>query len=155
MMKYIKIKETNRFLLSALDGLFINPRFREILSTSPYPICDFTLTGTHETQVSRYGLSQKYNWHQDRFDNVRRHLTLVYYFFKEPKKWSGGELLLTDSPAYEGGLIDKHPKLEHITPENNMGVVFSSTVLHKVSKTKTTNKFSDGRFSSNIWIGFN
>ena len=143
------------FLLSALDGKFRNDKdFREILSTCPYPICDFLMTTKHESQVSRYGDLEHYNWHQDRFANTIRHITLVYYFHKEPKQWSGGEISFTDSPAYNGILVEKDPQIRTLIPENNMAVVFSSTALHRVHQTRSPKDFASGRFSANVWIGY-
>lgn len=144
------------FLLSALDGKFSNnAEFRELLSTCPLPVGDFLMTTTHETQVSRYGdEKQYYNWHQDRFANMKRHLTLVYYFFKEPKKWTGGEIVFTDSPAFEAKLFEENPKIKTLIPENNMAVVFGANMLHRVEPTNSPKDFASGRFSVNCWIGF-
>lgn len=143
------------FLLSALDGKFqSDSEFRQILATCPMPISDFMMTTTHESQVSRYGNEQHYDWHQDRFADIRRHITLVYYFFEEPKQWTGGDLLFTDSPGFETSLVEKNPNIKRITPENNMAIVFSSAALHRVESTKSPKEFGKGRFSANIWIGF-
>ncbi len=142
-------------LLKSLDTLFrAKQEFREIVSTAPFPMTDFQMCNSHETQVSRYGEEHLYEWHQDRFANINRHVSLVYYFFKEPKKWSGGNLSITDSPAYRDTLIDKDPNIVELVPENDMGVVFAATSLHKVNQTSAPEKFEYGRFSANIWIGF-
>jgi SM-20-related protein len=142
------------FLLSAIDGKFgLDKDFRELLSSSPYPMCDFPLTNYHETQVSRYGNQEHYDWHIDRMDNITRHITCVYYFFKEPKTWSGGYLHLSDAPIMQKQLIGKYAKTISIEPENNMAIIFSSTDSHRVEKTISTDIFEDGRFSANIWIG--
>ncbi len=141
-------------LLVALDNKFATEDFRQILSTSPHPLSDFTLCTYHETQVSRYGEEEKYKWHIDRFDNIKRHITLVYYFFETPKKFKGGELELTDSPAFNANLIDTDPNIEVIPVENNMAVMFACTGLHRVTPTKALKDFRSGRFSANVWIGF-
>jgi len=141
-------------LLSAIDLKFKNDEFRQILSTSPFPISDFIMCNFHETQVSRYGTDEKYKWHIDRFDNIKRHISLVYYFFKEPKRFKGGLLGLTNSPAFDAKLLDDEPRIKSIIPINNMALVFSSTSLHCVSPTTTFRDFESGRFSVNVWIGF-
>jgi len=141
-------------LLSSLDLKFKDNEFREILSTSPYPLCDFTMCNFHESQVSRYGSGEKYKWHIDRFDDVKRHISLIYYFFKTPRVFSGGSLALTNSPAFNAKLIDDEPRIKTITPINNMAVIFSSTVLHSVTPTVALKDFKSGRFSVNVWIGF-
>jgi len=143
-------------LLSSLNSLFANGDFRHLLSSSPSPLSEFVMTNRDEIQVSRYGdNSQKYDWHIDRFENMERHITMVYYFNKEPKKYKGGELLLSSSPLYKHQLVGTNPKIKEITPENNMLVVFPSNVAHCVKSTTSPNPFEDGRFSANIWLGFN
>jgi len=143
-------------LLTSINKLFKSDKFGEVLNSSEYPIVDFNQTNTHETQVSRYGNEgQKYKWHVDRIDHSRkRHLSMVYYFFKEPKKFKGGSLELTDSPIYNGKPINKKLLIKTIEPENDMAVIFGAYTPHQVLPTTSPKKFSDGRFSSNIWIGF-
>ncbi len=142
-------------LLREIDKKFKNEEFREVLASSAYPICDFGMTSTHETQVSRYGHNQKYGWHIDRLDNMSRVLTLIYYFFQEPSKWKGGELGLTDSPIYEGTTIEASRETK-INPQNNMAVVFGGHMAHCVFPTiePKSLRFDEGRFSANMWIGF-
>jgi len=151
-------KVDKSFFLQQLHKLFSKNRgFREILASSPSPISDFMLTNTHETQVSRYGdedSPQFYDWHIDRFSDKSRHVTCVYYFFKEPKEWTGGEIQFTDSPIFDSKTITSTPDLVTIKPENNMAVVFGSSVAHRVLPTKAPPEFDKGRFSANIWIGF-
>jgi Rps23 Pro-64 3,4-dihydroxylase Tpa1-like proline 4-hydroxylase len=148
-------KRDDSALLSCLDLKFKDDdEFKDILASSPFTLCDFSVCNFHETQVSRYGNDEKYKWHVDRIDNMRRHITLVYYFFKEPKRFKGGKLGLTNSPAYDAKLIDDEPRIKTIEPINNMAVVFSSTALHNVTPTLSFKDFESGRFSANIWIGY-
>ena len=142
-------------LLNSIDALFrMKQEFRDIVCTAPFPMTDFAMCNTHETQVSRYGEEHQYEWHQDRFSNIHRHVSLVYYFFKEPKKWNGGNLSLTNSPAHRNTLIDEDPNIVELVPENDMGVIFAATALHKVNQTSAPEEFEHGRFSASIWIGF-
>lgn len=141
-------------LLTHLDNLFQLSEFREMLSSSVYPICDFGMTDFHETQVSRYGDKQKYLWHVDRFANTQRHISLVYYFNEEPPKYTGGELQLSNSPIAREQLIDKNAEIVTIKPQNNRLVVFGGYNAHGVMETKAPKKFGLGRFSANIWVGF-
>lgn len=141
-------------LLQSVEGIFSDTNFREILASSPYPLNMFPFTNTHESQVSRYGNdSQHYTWHIDRFDNLSRVLTFVYYFFEEPKTFTGGDIQFTNSPIYDGVTVQGDPKLVTIIPENNMAAVFSSTIPHRVLPTSSPVEFSKGRFSLNCWIG--
>lgn len=154
---YDMIYNKNRYdseLLKAIDSSFINPLITDMLASSPYPISEFPLTNYHETQVSRYGDdNQRYIWHIDRLGNSQRQLTLVYYANIEPKKYSGGELQLTNSPIYEDKTVIDKPEVKTITPKNNMGIIFGATTAHMVLPTKSSDKFEDGRFSVNCWIG--
>ena len=141
-------------LLKSLDSVFGTNMFREIVSSSPYPINLFTSSNYHETQVSRYGDDgQKYKYHIDTFDNNTRQLSLVYYFHEEPKKWKGGDIQFTNCPIYKGKPIDKKYKRLTLTPENNMAVIFGAHTAHMVMPTKSPKTFKYGRFSVNCWIG--
>lgn len=143
------------FLLTSLAEKFRSTSFKELLSTSPFPISDFTFTTYHETQVSRYGSKkQKYNWHVDRLNNLQRQLTLVYYFNSEPKKFTGGTIQITNSPVVDGKTVMKKPQIKSIVPKNNMAIIFSAITPHRVLDTTSSKKFADGRFSVNCWIGF-
>lgn len=147
------------FFLTTISRLFREDKeFREIVCSTAHPINQFMKTNRHETQVSRYGdEGQRYDWHQDRFVNNSRILSMVYYFWKEPKKWTGGDIQFTDSPIYDGKAIEsliEGKNLATIKPENNMAIVFGGQTAHRVLPTTSPKKFEDGRFSSNIWIGF-
>tara|TARA_R110002124_G_scaffold90286_2_gene230429 strand:- start:607 stop:849 length:243 start_codon:yes stop_codon:yes gene_type:complete len=78
---------------------------------------------------------------------------MVYYFNEEPKKYKGGKLVLTDSPIIKGETVDINAKTLSIDPENNMAVIFPSGIPHMVEPTTSSNVFSEGRLSVNIWIG--
>jgi len=142
-------------LIKEIRMKFEDVKLREILSSCPYPISDFPLTTTHETQVSRYGDNkQKYNWHIDRFSNLTRHITMVYWFCNDNIKIKGGEIGLTNSPIHDGNMIDTNAEILKIPYKNNRALFFSSNAAHCVFPTTTNKKFSEGRFSANIWIGF-
>jgi Rps23 Pro-64 3,4-dihydroxylase Tpa1-like proline 4-hydroxylase len=141
-------------LLTKINELFNIKKFREILTSSRYPVNQFGYSNFHETQVSRYGdEGQKYNYHIDSVGSIDRKLTMVYYFHEEPKNYTGGEISLTDSPIYNGKIMDKSRKVTTLIPENNMAVIFGSKLPHFVHPTKSPKIFSKGRFSVNCWIG--
>lgn len=151
----VYIKDRNKsVLLFNLDKIFKDENFRQLLSSCPAPLSDFVLSTKHETQVSRYGVDNYYRWHMDRFENIERHFTIVYYFNTEPQKYSGGELQLTSSPVIDSKLIEENPEIVTIKPENNMAIIFGATIVHRVKQTQSPKEFRDGRFSANIWIGF-
>ena len=144
---------TKSKLLTYLDGVFNTPRFRETLASFYYPMTEFMATTRHESQVSRYGSNQKYDWHIDRFASESRMISLIYYFYTEPKKWKGGQLEITDSPIYDGKTIDKNANIKRMEVNNNMAVVFGGSIPHRVVPTLSPKLFKDGRFSVNCWIG--
>jgi Rps23 Pro-64 3,4-dihydroxylase Tpa1-like proline 4-hydroxylase len=139
-------------LLTLIDKNFNNRTFRDVLESSQYPINLFSMTNSHETQVSRYGdQGQRYNYHIDS-EGVRL-ITLVYYFNKDPKKYKGGEIQFTRSPISAGNILDKNAIPITITPENNMMVIFDSRIAHTVLPTTSPKNFDGGRFSANVWLG--
>jgi len=138
-------------LLNALYNKFNDQRFRDLLLSSPYPLSEFNNTNFHEAQVSNYDKGQRYDWHIDGAYN-KRIISLVYWFFKEPKKFKGGQLGLSNSPVYNGKMIEKNGDVLEIEPENNMAIVFSGTSAHCVMSTSCKDK-EYSRYSANIWIG--
>jgi len=145
---------TKSNLLNSIDEIFSNEGFRELLASSPYPLCDFSLTNYHETQGSRYGSGgEKYDWHIDRFSNASRHISLIYYCHKEPKTFTGGILEITSSPMANRKPVVENPEISEVKPVNNRLVIFSSTVAHRVLPTHSPQNFKDGRFSVTLWVG--
>ena len=141
-------------LLTALNTkLTLNLEFKSMLKSSEFPLSEIQATNSREVSVSRYGKDQHYLWHMDRNDKTGRMITIVYYFFKEPPIWTGGELCLTNSPQAKGVLLEKNPNVLRIEPVNNMALIFGYLDLHCVLDTQAPEEFSQGRFSSNIWLG--
>jgi len=142
-------------LLTQFTKFFLhNKPFREILESSPYPFRRFTQTDHDETQVSRYGRNQEYKWHIDSGSINERLVTVIYYFNTEPQQWTGGDLSISNSPIFNGGLMEKNPKIKTIKPKNNLLLVISAFTPHRVKPTISPANFIDGRFSVNCWVGF-
>lgn len=73
-----------------------------------------------------------------------RMVSAVYYFFRQPKAFSGGELLIRDP---RGGA--QHA----IEPQHDRLVVFPSFLPHEVLPVSVPgNAFADARFSVNCWL---
>lgn len=154
--KLYKNRRKKSALLSAIAGLFQhNTAFSEIVSCAGSPFCDFIGTTTYETQVSRYGdKGQKYKWHVDGLGASRsRHFSVVYHFFKIPKKFTGGELILSNGLIYDGKLLAGRTPYK-FKPKNNRMFVFAATTPHCVNSTSSPKDWADGRFSVNCWVGF-
>ena len=76
-----------------------------------------------------------------------RALSAVYYFYREPKSFSGGVLRLYDMAAEPGGAFQEN------LPEQNMLVVFPSWIGHEVTPVSSpTGAFGDSRFAVNCWL---
>jgi Rps23 Pro-64 3,4-dihydroxylase Tpa1-like proline 4-hydroxylase len=99
-----------------------------------------------EAVISRYGNSGFYKRHQDtRWDRITyRLVTLVYYVNKVPEPFTGGSLTLW-----------KDSQSMTIEPKHNRAVIFPSFTLHEVERVRLdSEKWEDGRFSLNYWMGF-
>lgn len=96
-----------------------------------------------------YGDGAFYAKHIDTFvtppaGHPLRHITFVYYFFREPKSFTGGELRLYDFFVKES--VD-------LAPERDMLVAFPSWMTHEVLPVSCPGgAFADGRFAINIWV---
>jgi 2OG-Fe(II) oxygenase superfamily len=99
-----------------------------------------------EAVVSRYGNCDFYKKHQDtRRDHITyRLVTLVYYVNTIPEQFTGGSLLF--------GSGEQKLRIE---PRHNRVVVFPSFTFHEVENVRlNSERWEDGRFSINYWLGF-
>ncbi len=141
-------------LLGAIDSLVESTDMGIMLNSAPLPICKFRDVNAWESQISRYGYDREhYEWHYDRISNDDRLITLVYYVNMEPKKFHGGELILSDGLSLDKQIITSNSKEHVIEPQNDRLVIFNSRTAHKVAPTISGSKFEEGRFSVNIWCG--
>lgn len=153
---YDDIYKDNRMLSPLLNStqLFFQTTFlQQLLNSAQFPISLFSKTNTHETQVSRYGNSnQKYDWHIDIQNNNSRIITFSYYLCKTPKKFKGGQIVLSNGLLSEGKIYGETNKHE-LEVENDMLVIFDSRTVHCVMPTTSPKTFEDGRFSIQQWLG--
>ena len=85
-------------------------------------------------------------------DTVKRQLTYVYYFNREPKGFSGGELRVYDDRIRNGKLA-KTDTYQTIEPLHNSIVFFQAPVMHEVTPVQVPSKqFRDSRFTVNGWV---
>jgi predicted 2-oxoglutarate/Fe(II)-dependent dioxygenase YbiX len=77
-----------------------------------------------------------------------RMLTMVYYFHREPKGFSGGELRIhppTRPPA-------DAPQYAELTPKSNSLIAFAAWAPHEVRPVSVpSGRFEDCRFAINFW----
>ncbi len=76
--------------------------------------------------------------------NPTREISYVYYFHREPRAFSGGELLIYEPDSW------KH---DVIVPAQNTLVFFRAEAVHEVSAVDCPSRaFADSRFALNGWI---
>ncbi|MEL7244631.1 MAG: 2OG-Fe(II) oxygenase [Cyanobacteria bacterium J06643_5] len=81
-----------------------------------------------------------------------RELTYVYYFYQEPKQFSGGELKIYDTEVQGKKVIQKENS-QVIEPRNNSIVFFNSRCKHEVLPIScSSNEFKASRFTLNGWL---
>jgi len=81
-----------------------------------------------------------------------REITFVYFFHREPKQFSGGELHLYDSRRENDNYVPT-ANYRTIVPEQNQLVLFVSGLSHEITPVDCpSGQFADSRFTVNGWI---
>jgi Rps23 Pro-64 3,4-dihydroxylase Tpa1-like proline 4-hydroxylase len=107
-----------------------------------------------EAQMTAHNDGNYYRIHNDNGspDTHSREVTFVYYFYKEPKAFTGGELLIYDSKI-ENNFYVNAETFNTVEPRNNSIVFFLSRYLHEVRPVLCLSQaFADSRFTINGWI---
>jgi SM-20-related protein len=124
------------------------PELFQKFKLAPFPVSQI------EAQITAHNDGQFYKVHNDNGsqDTATRELTYVYYFHREPKAFSGGELLIYDSVIRNNQYVQA--KTFHtVEPRNNSIVFFLSRYLHEVLPIRCpSQQFADSRFTINGWI---
>jgi len=85
-------------------------------------------------------------------ETYKRQFTYVYYFNREPKGFTGGELRIYDDTIRNGKLAATL-SFHVIEPRHNSIVFFQAAVMHEVMPVYVPSKqFRDSRFTVNGWI---
>ncbi len=124
------------------------PEVYQTLSMAAFPITDI------ENQVTAHNDGNYYKIHNDNgsADTATREFTYVYYFYHEPKAFTGGELIIYDSQVSDGFYVQAD-SFQTIEPRNNSVVFFLSRYLHEVLPVHCPSRlFADSRFTINGWI---
>ncbi len=139
------------------------PEFRELIVNKVQKIMPDVLSklnmeafplGEIESQLTMHNDGNFYKVHNDNGspDTATRALTYVYYFNREPKAFSGGELVIYDSQI-QGKYYVQAETFKTIEPRNNIIVFFHSRYMHEVLPVKCDSKdFADSRFTINGWV---
>lgn len=107
-----------------------------------------------ELQLTSHNDGEHYRIHSDNGNaaTASRIGTFVYYFHREPKAFSGGDLLVYGRCGCRDPRQPGAP-LERIEPENDLLILFDPHRLHEVTDVSCPTKdFADGRFTLNGWI---
>ncbi len=81
-----------------------------------------------------------------------REMTYVYYFYREPQPFSGGELRIYDTELNNDRPTSRGT-YKTVTPRNNSIIFFNSRCLHEVMPVCCPSReFEDSRFTINGWI---
>ncbi len=107
-----------------------------------------------EAQLTAHNDGQFYKVHNDNGsqDTATRELTYVYYFYQEPKPFTGGELLIYDSQVQNNYYVQADSS-KMVEPRNNSIVFFLSRYMHEVLPIRCpSGQFADSRFTINGWI---
>jgi Rps23 Pro-64 3,4-dihydroxylase Tpa1-like proline 4-hydroxylase len=110
--------------------------------------------GQVEMQLTAHNDGCFYKIHNDSGspETATRVLTYVYYFYQEPKRFSGGELRMYETDI-SGPMVTASDHFETIEPLNNRIVFFDSRCKHEVLPVVCPSRqFDHGRFTLNGWI---
>ena len=110
--------------------------------------------GNIECQITASNDGSYFNVHTDAGHNetLRRQLTYVYYFHRQPKAFEGGELRVYDDQVRNGKLA-RYDTWQTIEPRHNSIVFFQAPVMHEVTRVRVpSGEFRDSRFTVNGWI---
>lgn len=110
--------------------------------------------GNIEAQLTSHNDNNFYKVHNDNGspDTAQRVLTFVYYFHRQPKAFSGGQLRIYDHKVHNGYhyAADTYRTVE---PTDNSVVFFASEEMHEVRMVHCESRaFMDSRFTINGWI---
>ena len=123
--------------------------FTDVLQALHLPM--FTIDEL-EMQLTAHGDGNFYKIHNDADGEVvKRTLTYVYYFNREPKPYRGGNLRMYDTEYVNGWRGTDN--FRDIEPQNNRIVLFDSRCMHEVLPVESdSSDFGDCRFTLNGWL---
>ena len=114
---------------------------------------EFVITGV-EAQVTASNDGDFFRFHSDNASErvAARHLTFVYFFHREPRRFEGGELRIHDARLEDGRYISAG-SYQTIVPQQNQIVFFPCELLHEIAPVRCPSRvFADSRFTLNGWL---
>lgn len=107
-----------------------------------------------EVQLTAHNDNNYFRFHKDNGtpETATRELTYCYYFYREPKPFSGGELKIYDRIIHNSSEYSNN-SFQTIEPRNNSIVFFPSNCYHEVLPVNcVSQEFADSRFTINGWV---
>ncbi|MEG3851052.1 2OG-Fe(II) oxygenase [Microcoleus sp. herbarium19] len=138
--------EFSELMVNRIKGIL--PDVLQKLNIPSFPL------GEIEAQLTMHNDNNFYKVHNDSGspDTATRFFTYVYYFNREPKAFSGGELQIYDSKI-ENNFYVADKTFRTVEPRNNSIVFFLSRYMHEVLRVNCPSKaFADSRFTINGWV---
>ena len=106
-----------------------------------------------ESQLTAASNNQFYKVHCDDGPDIPRVLSCVYYLFREPRGFAGGNLRLYDCIEDDGGSRRPAETFTTIEPLANRMVVFPSLEFHEAMPARCpSGEFADCRFAITSWL---
>jgi SM-20-related protein len=124
------------------------PRVLQKWGRDPFPISHI------ESQTTASNHGDFFRCHSDNGapEVATREVTFVYFFHREPKEFSGGELRIYDAAREHDG-YPATSNYRTIVPEQNQLVLFPSGLSHEITPVRSpSGKFADSRFTVNGWL---
>jgi Rps23 Pro-64 3,4-dihydroxylase Tpa1-like proline 4-hydroxylase len=136
-------------ILERIRGVL--PRVLDQLGIEEFPV-------THtEAQITASNDGDFFGAHSDDGQEkvASRRLTFVYFFYREPRQFEGGELHLHDSQRNDshGNEQKAAGGYQRIVPQQNQIVFFPCSVMHEITPVECPSRaFADSRFTLNGWL---
>jgi Rps23 Pro-64 3,4-dihydroxylase Tpa1-like proline 4-hydroxylase len=129
------------------------PKVLDQLGMEEFPV-------THvEAQITASNDGDFFGAHSDDAQETiaSRRLTFVYFFHREPRPFSGGELRLHDASGRgvqrAGAGSYQTGGFQSIVPQQNQVVFFPCSLLHEITPVECPSRaFADSRFTLNGWL---
>lgn len=125
--------------------------FPQILTQLDYP---WFPVGHVEVQMTGTGDGEYFRMHTDNGSNevATRAITFVYFYFREPRPFAGGELQIHDT-TFDNGQAVANGSSQMIVPAQNQVVFFPSHCFHEIRPVDCpSGAFADRRFTVNGWF---
>ena len=136
----------------------VEPVVRRVRSVTPDVLPELRVqpitVGVVEAQVTASIDGSFFGVHTDadRQKVPKRYLTYVYYFNRQPKAFSGGELRVYDD-VLRNGKLARGETFQVIEPLHNRLVLFWARTMHEVMPVRMpSGAFGDARFTVNGWV---